>query len=174
MWYYESLANQWPAPPWATDSQRFATCNVIMVQFLHYTIINLEPILERFPYRTCFSRFDLALPFLRTAANQRPKAARATDWPTIRSTTLLTADPESVARKSAFSRPALACALAREQFSLQVSLGSISLQSISAPCPPYATSTTTTRRRTPATTASSPVCGLHVAWFPRTVDGGRW
>ena len=23
MWYYESLANQWPAPPWATDSQRF-------------------------------------------------------------------------------------------------------------------------------------------------------
>ena len=23
MWYYESLANQWPAPPWATDSHRF-------------------------------------------------------------------------------------------------------------------------------------------------------
>ena len=35
--------------------------------------------------------------------NQSPKAARATDWPTIRSTTLLTNDPESVARKSAFS-----------------------------------------------------------------------
>ena len=49
----------------------------------------------------------------------------------------------------------------REQFSLQVSLGSISLQSISAPCPPYATSTTTTRRRTAATTASSPVCVWH-------------
>jgi hypothetical protein len=42
----------------------------------------------------------------RTAANQWPKEARATDWPTIRSTTLLTADPESVARKSAFCRPA--------------------------------------------------------------------
>ena len=47
MWYYESLANQWPAPSWATDSQRFATCNVIMVQFLHCTIINLEPILGK-------------------------------------------------------------------------------------------------------------------------------
>ena len=43
---------------------------------------------------------------LRTGANQSPKGARATDWPTIRSTTLLTADPESGARKSAFSRPA--------------------------------------------------------------------
>ena len=106
MWYYESLANQWPAPPWATDSQRFATCTVITVQFLHCTIINRNPYSERFPYRTCFSRFDLALPFLRTAANQWPKEAQATDWPTIRSTTLLTADPESVAQKSAFSRPA--------------------------------------------------------------------
>ena len=47
MWYYESLANQWPAPSWATDSQRFATCNVIMVQFLHCTIIILEPILGK-------------------------------------------------------------------------------------------------------------------------------
>ena len=106
MWYYESLANQWPAPPWATDSQRFATCTVITVQFLHCTIINRNPYSERFPYRTCFSRFDLALPFLRTAANQWPKEAQATDWPTIRSTTLLTADPKSVAQKSAFCRPA--------------------------------------------------------------------
>ena len=106
MWYYESLANQWPAPPWATDSHRFATCTVITVQFLHCTIINRNPYSERFPYRTCFSRFDLALPFLRTAANQWPKEAQATDWPTIRSTTLLTADPKSVAQKSAFSRPA--------------------------------------------------------------------
>ena len=47
MWYYESLANQWPAPPWATDSYRFATCNVIMVQFLHCTTINLEPVLGK-------------------------------------------------------------------------------------------------------------------------------
>ena len=38
----------------------------------------------------------------RTDANQSPKGARATDWPTIRSTTLLTAVPESVAQKSAF------------------------------------------------------------------------
>ena len=76
MWYYESLANQWPAPPWATDSQRFATCTVITVQFLHCTIINRNPYSERFPYRTCFSRFDLALPFLRTAANQWPKEAQ--------------------------------------------------------------------------------------------------
>ena len=103
MWYYESLANQWPAPPWATDSQWFATCNVIMVQFLHCTIINLEPILGK-DFRTGLAfRFDLALPFLRTAANQWPKEAQATDWPTIRSTTLLTNAPESVARKSAFS-----------------------------------------------------------------------
>ena len=106
MWYYESLAKKWPAPPWATDSQRFATCTVITVQFLHCTIINRNPYSERFPYRTCFSRFDLALPFLRTAANQWPKEAQATDWPTIRSTTLLTADPKSVAQKSAFCRPA--------------------------------------------------------------------
>ena len=48
--------------------------------------------LVRFPYRTCFSRFHLVLPILRTAANQWPKAALATDWPTIRSTTLLTAN----------------------------------------------------------------------------------
>jgi hypothetical protein len=48
----------------------------------------------------------LPLSLLRTGANQSPKGARATDWPTIRSTTLLTADPESGARKSAFSRPA--------------------------------------------------------------------
>jgi hypothetical protein len=54
----------------------------------------------------CFSRFDLPLQLLRTGANQSPKEARATDWPTIRSTTLLTADPKSVAQKSAFSRPA--------------------------------------------------------------------
>ena len=47
MWYYESLANQWPAPAWATDSQRFANCNVIMVQFLRRTIINLEPVLGK-------------------------------------------------------------------------------------------------------------------------------
>ena len=47
MWYYESLANQWAAPPWATDSQRFASCTVIMVQFLHCTIINLEPVLGK-------------------------------------------------------------------------------------------------------------------------------
>ena len=48
----------------------------------------------------------MPLSLLRTGANQSPKGARATDWPTIRSTTLLTADPESGARKSAFSRPA--------------------------------------------------------------------
>ena len=47
--------------PDALDSQRFATCNVIMVQFLHCTIINRNPYSERFPYRTCFSRFDLAV-----------------------------------------------------------------------------------------------------------------
>ena len=33
--------------PDALDSQRFATCNVIMVQFLHCTIINLEPIQKK-------------------------------------------------------------------------------------------------------------------------------
>ena len=106
MWYYESLANQWPAPPWATDSQRFVGMakpsrtvksksgteiffcmgsRLIMVQCRNCTIIKYKR---------------------RTAANQWPKAALATDWPTIHSTTLLTADPESVARKSAFCRPA--------------------------------------------------------------------
>ena len=84
MWYYESLANQWPAPPWATDSQRFATCTVITVQFLHCTIINRNPYSERFPYRTCFSRFDLALPFLRTAqhvvGNRLCVALHQSEW----------------------------------------------------------------------------------------------
>ena len=106
MWYYESLANQWPAPPWATDSHRFATCNVIMVQFLHCTIINLEPILGKIsvPDLLFTVRLGFAIPTNR--CDQWPKAAQATDWPTIRSTTLLTADPKSVAQKSAFSRPA--------------------------------------------------------------------
>ena len=36
----------------------------------------------------------------------------------------------------------------------------LSLRRLSAPCPPYATSTTTTRRRTAATTASSPARGM--------------
>ena len=36
----------------------------------------------------------------RTAANQWPKEAQATDWPTIRSTTLLTADPKSAVRRN--------------------------------------------------------------------------
>ena len=96
MWYYESLANQWPAPPWATDSHRFATCNVIMVQFLHCTIINLEPIQKKIsvPDLLFTVRLGFAIPTNR--CDQWPKEARATDWPTIRSTTLLTADPKSV------------------------------------------------------------------------------
>ena len=42
-----SLANQWPAPPWATDSHRFATCNVIMVQFLRCTVSTWNPYLVK-------------------------------------------------------------------------------------------------------------------------------
>ena len=99
MWYYESLANQWPAPPWATDSQRFATCNVIMVQFLHCTIINLEPIQKKIsvPDLLFTVRLGFAIPTNR--CDQWPKEAQATDWPTIRSTTELT--NREIADKSA-------------------------------------------------------------------------
>ena len=47
-----------------------------MVQFLHCPLSTWNPYSERFPYRTCFSRFDLALPFLRTAAISGPRRRR--------------------------------------------------------------------------------------------------
>ena len=40
------------------------------------TISTWNPYKKRFPYRTCFSRFDLALPFLRTAAISGPRRRR--------------------------------------------------------------------------------------------------
>ena len=106
MWYYESLTNQWPAPPWATDSHWFVgsakPSGTVKSKFG-------TEILPEYGFQVDNDNVEI-VPLSqykrRTAANQWPKGARATDWPTIRSTTLLTADPESVARKSAFCRPA--------------------------------------------------------------------
>ena len=71
--------------------------NVFLLQtyFVRYYLLYLN-----FPFNSCRNQlyYHLALPIVRIGANHWPKEARASDWTTIRSTTLLVTFPLSEVR----------------------------------------------------------------------------